>query len=228
MNVALVVAGGKGTRFGSDRPKQFLELDDIPLIIHTLRQFERSQAIAEVIVVLPVAETGNFQSLIAEFELRKISGIVAGGHSRAQSVKNGLAAISGAEIVAVHDGVRPLVTPAEIDSVVEAARDSGAAILVAPLADTVKQVEQDRITGTLPRANLRRALTPQCFKFEILKRAYDGLDEVEAAGIDVTDDSFLVERLGITIRTVEGSAQNIKITTPADLIVARAILATQE
>jgi 2-C-methyl-D-erythritol 4-phosphate cytidylyltransferase len=226
MNVALVVAGGKGTRFGSDRPKQFLELDDIPLIIHTLRQFERSQAIAEVIVDLPVAETGSFQSLIAEFELRKVSGIVAGGESRAQSVKNGLAAISGAEIVAVHDGVRPLVTPAEIDSVVEAARDSGAAILVAPLADTVKQVEQDRITGTLPRANLRRALTPQCFKFEILKRAYDGLDEVEAAGIDVTDDSFLVERLGVEVRAIEGSANNIKITREEDLRIAAAALGT--
>src|SRR4051812_37672350 len=202
MNVAIVVAGGQGTRFGSDRPKQFLELNGIPIIIHTLRQFEYSRAISEVVLVLPVAEIAAFESLSKEFELKKLARVVAGGATRAQSVKNGLGAITEAAIVAVHDGVRPLVTADEIDQVVRAATYSGAAILVAPVRDTIKRVGDERVIETLPRANLRRALTPQCFRFDIVKKAYERLDELEAAGIDVTDESFLVERLGIEIKAV--------------------------
>lgn len=224
MNVAIVVAGGKGTRFGSDRPKQFLELNGIPIIIHTLRQFERSQAIGEVVVVLPGAETASIQPLLEKFELKKITRVVAGGETRAQSVRNGLTGIVDAEIVAVHDAVRPLVAPEEIDRVVKVARETGAAILVAEAGDTIKQVEDDRVTGTLPRANLRRALTPQCFRLEILKRAYSTLAEIEASGMEVSDDSMLVERLGISVVAVAGDARNIKITTPADLAMAEALL----
>ena len=141
MNVAIVVAAGKGTRLGGERPKQFLELGGVPIIIHTLRQFEHCREIDEVVTVLPAEETAGFQSLAQQFGLRKLSRIVAGGETRAQSVQRGLASVSEAEIVAVHDGVRPFVTPAEIDQVVAAARTSGAAILVAPVADTIKEIK---------------------------------------------------------------------------------------
>ena len=123
MNVAIVVAGGKGLRFGGDRPKQFLEVNGSPIIIHTLRQFERCREIGSVIVVLPAEETAGFQSLIEKFALQKVTRVVAGGTTRAQSVKQGLAAIGDADVVAVHDAVRPLVTPDEIDSVVKAANE---------------------------------------------------------------------------------------------------------
>ena len=226
MNVAIVVAAGKGTRLGGDRPKQFLELGGVPLIIHTLRQFERSKRINEVITVLPAEDTAGFESLTHKFELRKAERVVAGGATRAQSVRNGLAAIDNAEIVAVHDGVRPFVTPDEIDKVVVASGEFGAAILTAPVADTIKRVEDDRILETISRAELRRALTPQCFRFDILKRAYEGLDELEASGLDITDDSVLVERVGVKILSVEGSARNIKITTEADLQIANQLLTT--
>jgi 2-C-methyl-D-erythritol 4-phosphate cytidylyltransferase len=224
MNVAIVVAGGKGLRFGGDRPKQFLEVNGSPIIIHTLRQFERCREIGSVVVVLPAEETAGFQSLIAKFALQKVSRIVAGGVTRAQSVKQGLATIEGAEVVAVHDGVRPLVTPAEIDSVVKAASESGAAILVARVSDTIKDVRSDCVVNTLPRVNLRRALTPQCFRMEVLKQAYEELERLEAAGIEVTDDSFLVERLGINVTTIEGNSVNIKITKAEDLAFAEAFL----
>ena len=224
MNVAIVVAAGKGTRLGGDRPKQFLELGGVPIIIHTLRQFERSKQIDEVIAVLPADETAGFESLARKFELTKLRGAIAGGASRAQSVRNGLNAIADAEIVAVHDGVRPFVTPAEIDSVVAAARENGAAILTAAVADTIKRLEGERIAETVPRASLRRALTPQAFRFEILKQAYEQLDELESAGIDVTDESLLVERLGIEILSVQGSPRNIKITNEADLALANSLL----
>lgn len=224
MNVAIVVAGGKGVRFGGDRPKQFLEVNGSPIIIHTLRQFERCREIGSVVVVLPAEETAGFQSLIEKFALQKVSQIVAGGATRAQSVKQGLSAINDAEVVAVHDGVRPLVTPDEIDEVVKAATASGAAILVARISDTIKDVRSNRVINTLPRVNLRRALTPQCFRMDVLKCAYEQLEQLEAAAIEVTDDSFLVERLGVAVATIEGSARNIKITKEEDLAFAEAFL----
>ena len=225
MNVAIVVAAGKGSRLGGDRPKQFLELGGIPVLIHTLRQFERSRAIKEVITVLPAEETAGFESVAQKFELKKANRAIAGGATRAQSVLQGLKAISSAEIVAVHDGVRPFVTPDEIDRVIEAAQKSGAAILTAPVADTIKEIIQNnQVARTLPRADLRRALTPQCFRFDILKRAYEQLDELESSGVEITDDSFLVERLGLEIVAVEGSARNIKITREEDLALAEILM----
>jgi 2-C-methyl-D-erythritol 4-phosphate cytidylyltransferase len=224
MNVAIVVAAGKGTRLGGNRPKQFLELDGVPVIIRTLRQFERCREIDEVVAVLPAEETAGFQSLAQQFELRKLARVIAGGETRAQSVQRGLALIDEAEIVAVHDGVRPFVTPEEIDQVVAAARIGGAAILVAPVADTIKDIKDGRVIGTLSRTNLRRALTPQCFRFDLLKRAYDRLLEIQAEGIEVTDDCLLVERLGFEIVAVEGSARNIKITREEDLVLGEALL----
>lgn len=226
MNVAIVVAAGKGMRLGGARPKQFLELRGVPVIIHTLRQFERCQEINEVITVLPAEDTAGFESLAKQFELKKAIRNVAGGATRAQSVRNGLNAISDADIVAIHDGVRPFVTPEEIDQVVAAARETGAAVLTAPVADTIKRVHDDRIIQTVPRAELRRALTPQCFQFEILKRAYEKLDELEFSGLEITDDSLLVERLGVEVFAVDGNARNIKITNESDLAVADLLLTT--
>ncbi len=224
MNVAIVVAAGKGTRLGGNQPKQFLELCGVPIIIHTLRQFERCEEINEIIVVVPAESTAAFSSLAEKFAVRKLVRVVPGGATRAQSVRRGLDAIANAEIVAVHDGVRPFVSSDEIDSVAAAARASGAAILVAPVADTIKDIENGRVKRTLTRHNLRRALTPQCFSYDLLKRAYDQLDEVESAGVEVTDDSLLVERLGAEIVAVEGSSRNIKITEEEDLALAETLL----
>jgi 2-C-methyl-D-erythritol 4-phosphate cytidylyltransferase len=224
MNVAIVVAAGKGTRLGGDRPKQFLELGGVPVIIHTLRQFERCKEINEVITVLPADETAGFESLAQKFGLAKARHSVAGGATRAQSVRNGLSVIEDAEFVAVHDGVRPFVTPDEIDRVVLAARETGAAILTAAVADTIKRVDDSRVIETIQRASLRKALTPQCFRLDILQRAYAGLDELETGGLEITDDSLLVERLGIEIVSVEGSPRTIKITSLEDLALAETLL----
>ena len=224
MNVAIVVAAGKGTRLGGDRPKQFLELGGVPVIIHTLRQFERSKQINEVITVLPAEDTAGFESLAQKCALTKAKRVFAGGATRAQSVRNGLNAITEADIVAVHDGVRPFVTPEEIDEVVVAAKQFGAAILTAPVADTIKRVEAGRIVETISRAELRRAQTPQCFRFDILQRAFEQLDRLESAGVEITDESMLAERLGVSVVTVEGSARNIKITDEADLAIANRLL----
>jgi len=223
MNIAIIAAAGSGTRMASDRPKQFLLLAGMPVIFHTLKPFEQCDNIHEVIVVLPAEESAGFLSLAGKYGLRKLARVVPGGATRADSVKRGLMSIRAAtaEIVAVHDGVRPFVTVEEIDATIETARADGAAILVAPVTDTIKQVDSERVVKTLDRDGLRRALTPQCFRYDVLRHAYEAADVTDPS---LTDESVLVEQLGHTVSIVEGSGRNIKITTAEDLAVAEVLL----
>ena len=156
MNIAIIAAAGAGTRMASDRPKQFLLLAGMPVIFHTLKPFEQCDNIHEVIVVLPAEESAGFLSLAGKYGLRKLARVVPGGATRADSVKRGLMSIRSAtaEIVAVHDGVRPFVTVEEIDATIAAAQTDGAAILVAPVTDTIKRVNDQRILETLDRGGL--------------------------------------------------------------------------
>jgi 2-C-methyl-D-erythritol 4-phosphate cytidylyltransferase len=227
MNIAIIAAAGTGSRMASDRPKQFLQLAGSPIIFHTLKPFELCESIQEVIVVLPAQESAAFLALAAKQGLRKLARVVPGGSTRADSVKRGLMAIrpATAEIVAVHDGVRPFVTVEEIDNTIAAAQRDGAAILATPVTDTIKLVSQgktgDAVVKTLERRDLRQALTPQCFRYELLRKAYELADVNDPS---LTDESALVERLGHKVTIVEGSARNIKITTPRDLLIAEAFL----
>src|SRR5260370_31734887 len=148
MTAGIVVAAGKGTRLGGTKPKQCLELCGVPITIHTLRDFERCEEINEIIVVVPAESTAAFSSLAEKFAVRKLVRVVPGGATRAQSVRRGLDAIANAEIVAVHDGVRPFVSSDEIDSLVAAARGSGAASLVASSARSIKGIENRRCERT--------------------------------------------------------------------------------
>ena len=150
--------------------------------------------------------------------------VIPGGVTRADSVRRGLQAIRSAtaDIVAIHDGVRPFVTVDEIEATIAAAKDSGAAILVAPAIDTIKQVDElGVVIQTLERKRLRHALTPQCFRYDLLRRAFEGIDVSDSS---ITDESYLVEQLGQPVTTIEASARNMKITTKADLAIAEAIL----
>jgi 2-C-methyl-D-erythritol 4-phosphate cytidylyltransferase len=223
MNVAIIAAAGQGTRMGGKRAKQFLELAGTPIIIHTLQVFEACEAIQEIIVVLPEADINDFSELAQRYQLKKLRAVVAGGATRACSVLQGLKAVAASEtdIVAVHDGSRPLVSVDEITETVRAAQVSGAAILAAPMVDTVKEVKGGSVIKTVPRDHLRRALTPQCFRYGILRQAYEQVDEHDAS---LTDDSSLVERSGVSVCVVEGSLRNIKITRPEDLVIAEAMM----
>jgi 2-C-methyl-D-erythritol 4-phosphate cytidylyltransferase len=225
MNIAIIAAAGTGSRMASERPKQFLQLAGTPIIFHTLKPFELCDSIQEMIVVLPAEESAEFLAQVGKRGLRKLARVVPGGATRADSVKRGLQAIRAAtaEIVAVHDGVRPFVTVEEIENTIEAARRDGAAILTTPATDTIKRVEDDTVVETLARQNLRQALTPQCFRYELLRRAYE---QIDVADPSLTDESVLVERLGHRVTIVAGSARNIKITTPRDLLLAEALLST--
>ncbi|HSK71429.1 MAG TPA: 2-C-methyl-D-erythritol 4-phosphate cytidylyltransferase [Pyrinomonadaceae bacterium] len=222
MNSAVIVAAGSGSRLQAEKPKQFLEIGGKPLIIHTLQRFEDCAAIDEIILVLPAGEIETFQQINEKYNIKKLAKITAGGKTRAESVFNGLKAVNSdkAGIIAVHDGARPLVSSEEISRTIEKAKETGAACLVAPVTDTIKEIADGKIIGTIDRLKLRRALTPQCFRFEILQKAFAQADLSEVA----TDECFLVEKLGYEISAVEGSARNIKITHREDLILAENLL----
>jgi 2-C-methyl-D-erythritol 4-phosphate cytidylyltransferase len=221
VNTAIIVAAGSGSRFSDDIPKQFVELAGKPVIIHTLEKFEACPAVDEIILVLSEDGRNIFEQVLGERSFTKLRKLVAGGAKRADSVKNGLDAVDAScDIVAVHDGARPLVTADEIASVISTAERTGAACLVAEVTDTVKQVENGAITRTVDRATLRRALTPQAFRYEILQRAFEGV----VLDGSITDECYLVEQLGIEIACVEGSSRNIKITREDDLVIAEVAL----
>jgi 2-C-methyl-D-erythritol 4-phosphate cytidylyltransferase len=222
MNIAIIVAAGSGTRFGAEKLKQFLEILGKPLIIHTLERFESCPSIDEIVLVLPFKEIENFKKTAEKFNLKKLAKTIAGGQTRTESVFNGLNSIDSkrTEIVAIHDGARPLVSSEEISRTIEQARETGAACLVAAVTDTIKEICDGKIVGTIDRKQLRRALTPQAFQFDILQRAFAQSDVSETA----TDECFLVEKLGYKVATVEGSAKNIKITAPEDFILAEILL----
>jgi len=222
MNTAIIAAAGSGTRTNSPVPKQFLEILGKPLLVHTIERFEMCPAIDEIILVLAAGEIDNFKQILEKYGLAKVRKIVTGGETRAGSVRNGLDAVSArdGDIVAIHDGARPLVAIAEITQTIEKAREAGAACLVAPVTDTIKEVADGRIIGTIDRGKLRRALTPQAFRYEILQKAF----AQGGIGAEVTDECYLVEKLGQRIAYVEGSARNIKVTHPEDVLLAEVFL----
>lgn len=222
MNIAIIVAAGTGLRFAASQPKQFVEILGKPLIIHTLERFEACPLVDEIILVLSLDGCSEFAKLNGHIEIKKLRSVATGGKTRAESVRNGLNKIDAtkAKIVAVHDGARPLVTVDEITRTIEKAAETGAACLVADVSDTIKEIEGEKIKRTVDRRKLRRALTPQAFRYEILRKAFDDVDINEG----ITDECYLVEKMGVDITIVEGSSRNIKITQPEDLVLAEAYL----
>ena len=216
---AIIVAAGSGSRFKSDTPKQFLEINGKSVLTHTLERFEAAPSVERIVLVLAA-------DLVASFDdsaYSKVYFVAPGGPTRARSVCNGLATVR-TDLVAVHDGARPLVTIDEIERTIAKARETGAACLVAPVTDTIKSIRGGEIAHTLDRNKLRRALTPQAFRTELLKRAFEDKDLNMDVNESITDECYLVEKLGHPIAIVEGSPRNIKITHAEDLILAEALL----
>ena len=231
----IVPAAGLGTRMASPsaaRPrkkalsKQFKELGGVPILVHTLRKFAASPEVYEIIVALRKDEIGGFRTQIEKQYpeiLNKRLQIVEGGEHRQDSVANALKALAAdaGDLVLVHDGVRPFVTPEIIAEVIAGAEKHGAAIAGMPAVDTVKQVERTAdgalIKATIPRASVVMAQTPQGFRFDILKKAFD---DAAADGFLGTDEASLIERAGLPVAVVMGSPRNLKITTPGDMDLA--------
>ena len=237
--IVIIPAAGLGTRMVSaaaakgKKPaasKQFVELDGTPVLIHTLRKFALSPEITEIFVALRKAEIAPFLEHLERKSpeiLKKRTVLLEGGEHRQHSVANALASVTASadDIVLVHDAVRPFVSEEMIQEVIAAAAKYGAAITGVPAVDTVKQVERTAegalIKSTIPRERVVMAQTPQGFRYNVLKKAFD---EATADGFTGTDEASLVERSGHPVAVVMGSPRNIKITTPADLELAEFFL----
>jgi 2-C-methyl-D-erythritol 4-phosphate cytidylyltransferase len=226
--VAVVPAGGTGKRMGAGAPKQFLMLGGVPLMAHALRALERAPSVTEIVLVVPKAEQARALSEVVERHgFKKVRKVVPGGATRQESVHHGLNEVDeDVEIVVVHDAVRPFVTEDLIERSIEAARKHGGAIAAVPMKDTPKQVGPDGlIQRTLDRHELWLAQTPQTFRRALVVEAYRKAD---VDRLHATDDAALVERLGHQVAIVQGSWDNMKITTPEDMILAEAMLASKK
>jgi 2-C-methyl-D-erythritol 4-phosphate cytidylyltransferase len=223
---AILPAAGLGTRMGGAVPKQFLELDGMPLLLFTLRRLSACAMITDFIISTRAEEVVALQAQVAKARLGKQVHVVHGGDTRQQSVANALAEVDPAtQIVLVHDAVRPFVTPEQTARIIAEARSRGAAILAIPAIDTVKEVKRASlpedvalITATIPRERLVLAQTPQAFHYSLLREAFRSAEE---HGITASDEAGLVEWLGHDVYAVLGSDRNLKITRPSDLDLAR-------
>lgn len=217
---AVIVAAGSSTRFGSD--KLMAELCGKPVLQHSLEAFERSSLVSEIVLVTRRDSLQETASVCAGFGVSKLTAVVPGGETRTESGLAGVMSVSDdADIIAVHDGARPLVAPELIDSVVWAAFRHGAAAPAIPLKDTVKQTSDGVVVSTPDRDGLRAVQTPQCFQRDVIRGAL--MTAVEKSWT-VTDDCMAVEKLGGSVWLAEGDEENIKITTPLDLSLAEIIL----
>jgi len=224
---AVVPAAGSGSRMGTETKKQYLSLAGIPVLGHVLKVMEASRVVQDIVIVVGPGEEEYCRSAVVEkLGIKKVRAILPGGKERQDSVYCGLLALSPATgIVVVHDGVRPLLSAGDLEKVAVAAEKHGAVTLAAPVKDTVKLAESDGfVSGTLPRERLWLVQTPQAFRYDLILGAHRRAREDMFTG---ADDAGLVERLGLPVKIVPGSYENIKITTPEDLVVAAALLGSR-
>ena len=213
--VALIVAGGKGERMNTDIPKQFLVLNDLPILMHSLNAFSH---LDKIILVLPRAQIENWEELCKQYNFILKHTVVAGGINRFGSVKNGLAKIDEGSIVAIHDGVRPLVSKNLIDKLIGATKKGNGIIPIVAVKDSIRKVEGYK-SKAVSRSNLYKVQTPQCFFASTLKDAYK-----QNFSLFFTDDASVLESNGGKIITVIGEEKNLKITTEEDLMLAEALI----
>jgi len=214
---AIIVAGGSGSRMQADVPKQYLELCGKPVLIHSITAFAEACDGIRIVVVLPAKQIENWQELCRRYGFTLPHDITEGGNTRFQSVKNGLSLLSGEGLVAIHDGVRPLVSRQTITGCFCEAAKYGCAVPVLPVTDSVREVSGT--TGRmLNRSALRLIQTPQVFDITLLKKAYE-----QKYSPEFTDDASVFEKAGYTIHLTEGNVENIKITTQNDLLVAETL-----
>lgn len=218
----IILAAGKGERMGSPLNKVYLPLGEVPVILHSLRVFEQSDLVNTYVVAAAEEDLSYCSTLLSSYSLPKLAGVTAGGKIRQESVAAGLESLpEECDFVVVHDGARPLLTQEILEGAIQRAQESDAVVVAVPAKDTIKVVEGERIKATPDRSSLWMAQTPQVFSRSLLQKA---LDAARASGYQGTDDASLVERLGHRVDIYPGSQNNIKITTPEDIEIARALM----
>ena len=224
MVAAVIVAAGKGTRMNGDLPKQYLLLENLPILSHTLMVFESCDLIHEIVMVIPESDTAYCrENVLAKISITKKIQLVSGGEKRQDSVYKGILAVDRhSDIVVIHDGVRPFVRSGQLAAVIRGAEQFGASILGTPACDTLKEIDDsETIVKTIQRDRIWLAQTPQAFQYDLIKKAHAMAlrDKYQS-----TDDASLVEWLGAPVKIISGSRDNIKITDQEDLTIARALM----
>jgi 2-C-methyl-D-erythritol 4-phosphate cytidylyltransferase len=221
MDYIIIVAGGKGLRMGGDIPKQFLPVGGIPVLMRTMMRFHEYSPELQIILVLPKTQQEYWNSLCRQHQFNIPYMLADGGKTRFHSVQNGLALVPDDTdgVVGVHDGVRPFVSVETIARCYDEARQSGAVVPVIPVVETVRHLDADGVSHTVPRDEYRLVQTPQCFSIQLLKAANE-----QPYNDGFTDDASVVESFGHEIRLVEGNRENIKLTTPGDMKMAEMLI----
>ncbi len=224
----LIPAAGTGRRMGGSISKQYLKLIGKPILAHTLALFENHPLIENIYLIVPPDDISYCQEQIVDlYGFSKVRRIIAGGKQRQDSVKNGLDALAEDGLnqpqqpILIHDGARPLFDCNRLSMLIDIVCKTGACTIGVPVKDTIKDVENNRITGSPDRNRLWQAQTPQGFQYQLIKEAFD---QAAADGFTATDDASLVERLGHPVQMLEGDYRNIKVTTPEDILIAVALL----
>lgn len=215
---ALIVAGGKGTRIKSSLPKQFIEINGKPILLHTLEAFYRYSEKISIVLVLPEDDFGLWETVCEKFNFNKPLHLQKGGETRFQSVRNGLDQMTGEGLVAIHDGVRPLVSEDIIGASFRLAAIHQCAVAAVRLKESIRMTDQDN-TKAVDRSRFRMIQTPQTFNLQLIKKAYLMKEDPS-----LTDDASVAERAGHLISLFEGSYENIKITTQEDLVIAESLM----
>ncbi|SFB24724.1 MULTISPECIES: 2-C-methyl-D-erythritol 4-phosphate cytidylyltransferase [unclassified Bacillus (in: firmicutes)] len=217
----IIPAAGQGKRMGAGKNKLLLELDSIPVLIHTLRVFEADEQCESVILAINPHDEAELKELLQAYSIQKVVALVPGGKERQHSVFEALKTLKGEVIVLVHDGARPFIKQEMIHKLVLKAEQEGASLVAVPVKDTIKKVQNDEVVETVERSSLWAVQTPQAFRFSLILEAHHQADHDDFLG---TDDASLVERMGTSVFVVEGDYDNIKLTTPEDLYFAEAIM----
>ncbi|MGG1678367.1 2-C-methyl-D-erythritol 4-phosphate cytidylyltransferase [Neobacillus sp. NRS-1170] len=217
----ILPAAGQGKRMGAGKNKLLLTLNEIPVLIHTLRVFDEDEACDGIILAIHPQDEEEFKALLKKHKIKKVINLVPGGKERQHSIYNALKTVKSAGIILVHDAARPFIQKEHIHRLTEKAVETGAAIIGVPAKDTMKKVQDGIVAETVERSSLWAVQTPQAFRISLLKEAYDHAEKDQFLG---TDDASLVERLNHSVAMVEGDYDNIKLTTPEDLFFAEAIL----
>jgi len=220
----VIPASGVGARFGAEVPKQFCELDGVPILKHTIEKFDSLDMVDEIVVAVPP----GYRQAVIDYGFAKVSHVIEGGASRAHSVYLALQTLTpfmsmGMGTVLIHDGVRPFVSDDIVRAVAAAVEKHGAAVACVPVTDTIKQADENgKIEATPDRSKLWSAQTPQGFTYDIILKSYQQAEKDGMLGL-ATDDSTLVERMGLPVFVVPSDSENLKITTPHDMVIANAV-----
>lgn len=221
----VVVAGGSGSRMGAAMPKQFLEVAGRPVLVRTIERMHAALPDSQIVVVLPEAHVELWQECYEKAKCRVEHSIALGGATRFDSVASGIAALSDdCTLIAVHDGVRPMLSVEMIRRGVECAEKNGAAVPVIAVVDSIREVDSQGASHAVDRSRLRAVQTPQVFRADLLKKAYEAIGACLDDRSKATDDASVVEMYGHAVALYEGESQNLKLTTPTDLSVAEMIL----